>query len=331
MVRWPRWCSLLPLVPLLVLAASALEPERRLVIPLSPGQPALSDPFPLYNGPLGSPLISLQARLPANSSLVLAAELLDPWGAVALQLNQQAWRQSGSWQEQGETGSWEEGETESNLSFRPQRSGSYRLRLTAAELLNEANQPLETIIEVQVQIRQHSVDAPLLWLTAGITQAMAWILRTSVYGGRRQRQVRRVSEGRVALRLTAGGAGLVRVQVEARYERPSGGRPPLGRRPTARLTLSVAGPCGEPLLEKQQNLATEAHSSDGDAWLTVRQIIHLRLPRSQSIRVRADLMERLGDGGGPWELEWLQLVIQDGVVSPGPVAALPLNPHLEGA
>lgn len=185
----PRWCSLLPLVPLLVLAASALEPERRLVIALSPGQPALSDPFPLTVGPLASPLISLQARLPANSFLVLAAELLDPRGAVALQLNQQAWRQSGSWQEQGETGNWEENETEAQLSFRPQRSGSHRLRLTATELLTEANQPLQTIIEVGVQIRQHSVDAPLLWFTAGITQAMVLILRASVYGGRRRRQV----------------------------------------------------------------------------------------------------------------------------------------------
>jgi hypothetical protein len=181
--------SLLPLVPLLVLAASALEPERRLVIALSPGQPALSDPFPLTVGPLASPLISLQARLPANSFLVLAAELLDPRGAVALQLNQQAWRQSGSWQEQGETGNWEENETEAQLSFRPQRSGSHRLRLTATELLTEANQPLQTIIEVGVQIRQHSVDAPLLWFTAGITQAMVLILRASVYGGRRRRQV----------------------------------------------------------------------------------------------------------------------------------------------
>jgi hypothetical protein len=330
-VRWPRWCGLLPLVPLLVLAASALEPERRLVIALSPGQPALSAPFPLDGGSLGSPRIHLRASLPANSSLVLSAELLDPRGAVVLQLTQQAWRQSGSWYEEGQTGTWEEGETESHLSFRPQRSGSYRLRLSAEELSDGAGQPLQTPIVVQAGIRQHNVDAPLLWFTAAVTQAMAWILRASVYGGRRQRQVRRVSEGRVALRLTAGGAGLVRVQVEARYERPSGGRPPLGRRPTARLTLSVAGPCGEPLLEKQQNLATAAHSSDGDAWLTVRQIVHLRLPRSQSIRVRADLMERLGDGGGPWELEWLQLVIQDGVVSPGPVAALPLNPRLEGA
>jgi hypothetical protein len=121
--------------------------------------------------------------------LVLAAELLDPRGAVALQLNQQAWRQSGSWQEQGETGNWEENETEAQLSFRPQRSGSHRLRLTATELLTEANQPLQTIIEVGVQIRQHSVDAPLLWFTAGITQAMVLILRASVYGGRRRRQV----------------------------------------------------------------------------------------------------------------------------------------------
>lgn len=331
MVRWPRWCGLLPLVPLLVLAASALEPERRLVIALSPGQPALSAPFPLDGGPLGSPRIHLRASLPANSSLVLSAELLDPRGAVALQLTQQAWRQSGTWFEEGQSGTWEESETDSQLSFRPQRSGSYRLRLNAEELSDGAGQPLQTPIVVQAGIRQHSVDAPLLWFTAAVTQAMVWILRASVYGGWRQRQVRRVSEGRVALRLTAGGAGLVRVQVEARYERPSGDRPPLGRQKPARLSLSVAGPCGEPLLEEQQNLAAVARSSDGDAWLTVRQTVHLRLPRSLSLRVRADLTEQLEDGGGPWELEWLQLVIEDGVVSPGPVVTLSLNPGLEGA
>ena len=330
-MRWPRWCGLLPLLPLLVLALSALAPSRRLAVVLGPGQPAISEPFRLEAGPLGSPQISLRADLPANSALELALELLDSQGAVVLALSKQAWRESGTWSEGGESGTWEERDDQADLALRPPKSGSYRLRLTPEELLDSAGQPLQTPIVVQVEVRQHQVDAPLLWFTAAIGLAMVRILQASVYGNWRQRRALRLEDSRAAIRLRAGGDGLLRAVVRARYERPSSDRPPAAGLPPVRLELSVAGPRGEQLLQETLKLVPARHSNDGDHWLTVTQTVHLRLPQRESVRVQAVLSEQLADGGEPWAIEWIELVLEDGVVSPQPVAALPLDLNREGS
>lgn len=325
MVRWPRWCWLVPLLPLLVLALSAVVPSRRLAILLRPEQPAISEPFRLEGGPLGSPQISLRAELPANSALELEAELLDSQGAVVLALTKQAWRERGTWSEGGESGTWEERDDQADLALRPPRSGSYSLRLTLEEMLDSAGQPLQTPILMQVEVRQHSVDAPLLWFTAAVGLVMVRILQTSVYANWRQRRVLRLEDSRVAIRLRAGGDGLLRAVVRARYERPSSDRPPTGALPPVRLELSVAGPRGQRLRKEVLKLAPARHSSDGDHWLTVAQTVHLLLPERESVRVRAGLSEQLADGGEPWAIEWIELVLEDGVMTPDPVAALPLD------
>lgn len=330
-MRWPRWCGLLPLLPLLVLAVSTLAPSRRLAVVLRPEQTAISEPFRLEAGPLGSPQISLRAELPANSALELAVELLDSQGAVVLALSKQAWRESGTWSEGGESGTWEEHDDQADLALRPPESGSYRLRLTPEELLDSAGQPLQTPITVQVEVRQHRVDAPLLWFTAAIGLAMVRILQASVYGNWRQRRVLRLEDSQVAIRLRAGGDGLLRVMVQARYERPSSDRPPAAGLPAVRLELSVAGPRGEPLLQETLKPVPNRYSNDGDHWLTVEQTLHLRLAQRESVRVRAVLPEQLADGGEPWAIEWIELVLEDGVVVPEPVAALPLDLQRQGS
>jgi hypothetical protein len=325
MVRWPLWCGLLPLVPLLVLAVSALAPARSLVLAVSPRDPAVSAPFRLLDGPLGSPLITLRADLPANSAMGLAVDLLDERGEVVLELTKEGWRETGSWVEGGESGTWDESDTGLSLAMRPPASGTYRLRLSLEDLLDSAGQPLEVPVVVRATVRNHTVDAPLLWFTAAVSLGMVWILRSSVYGNWRQRRVLRVEEGRVALRLSAGGEGLLRVRLRARYERPRSDSPPTAVLPSARLELSVSGPRGERLLEQSHSLAPAHHSNDGDHWLTLERTFHLRLPEPESIRVRVDLTERLDDGGEPWEIEWLELVLEDGLVTPIPVTAPPLR------
>ncbi len=323
-VRWPLWCGLLPVLPLLILALSTLAPEKQLLIAVGPDDPATSEPFLMTSGLLGSPEITLAAELPANSSMGLDVDLLDERGTVVVQLTKEGWRETGTWVEDGQSGLWDESDTTVRLSLRPPASGTFRLRLSQEGLLDSVGRAMEAPVTVRASVRNHSVDAPLLWFTAAVSLVMVWIIQMSVYGNWRQRRVVLAEAGRVGLRLTAGGDGLLRLQLRARYERPRSESPPSAELPPVRLQLRVTGVRGEPLLEQTCSSAPECHTNDGDHWLTLQQTFHLRLAQPESIRVQFDLSEQLDDGGEPWEIEWLELQLEDGIVTPFPVSAPPL-------
>ncbi len=321
---WPLLAALLPAVPLLILAASALVPSQRQVIALEPDEPVLSAPFELRGGFLGYPRISLRAELPPDTAMELEADLLDRAGTVVLQFSQEGWRQTGTWAEDGATGTWDESEAAMAVALRPRTAGPHRLRLTLADLLDSAGLPRSEPITLRLEVRNHSVDAPLLWFTAVVSLAMVWILQASVYRGWRQRRLVRVEEARLGLRLRVGGPGLLQLVLRARWERPSSDRPPLADLQPVELTFTVSDELGRCRLNEQRTITPFHGSSEGDHWLSLAETFHLRVEEPQSLRFRFDLPERLQDGGEPWEIEWSELVLEDGVVTAFEVAALPL-------
>jgi hypothetical protein len=324
-VRWPLLLGLLPMMPLLVLLVSALEAPQRQVIAVAPEEPATGAPLRLEAGPLGAPLIRLDTELPANTAMGLAVELLDAGGSTVLELAKDGWRETGTWAEGGERGTWEESDTGVRLALRPPRTGVYRLRLTLEDLADTRGLPLEAPLAVRVTVRNHSVNAPLLWFTAAVTQVMVWIVHSATYGNAKLRRVLRVEENRAALRSRVGGAGLVRLAVRARYERPhsaAGAGPSL---PAATLELLVTDALGRLRLDHSLRVPPTGHASDGDHWLTVDRVMHLQVNEPTNLRFRLTLPETLDDGGEPWGIEWLELVLEDGLVSPHPVARLTLQ------
>ncbi len=325
LLLWPLASLLLPLLPLLVLAISALEWPRRLVMVVPEGQRVLSAPFELRDGWLGSPRLTLTAEIPPNSSVELDVDLLDAGGRTVLSLTKDGWRASGTWAEEGESGTWEEGDADLALAMRPDRSGRFRLAVQLQDLLDEAGRPLPHPVVVRGSVRNHSVDAPLLLFTAAVTLATALVLLKACYGIARGRWVRRSDEGIAAIRCDAGGPGLVRVGVVARWELPHDD-PPLGQPPpTAALELRVCDALGRPRLRHRQTLTVAHRSSDGDHWLSARQVIHLRLPEPCSHRFRVQLPETFRADGDLWEIEWLRLTVEDGLMTPRPVPVLSLD------
>ncbi len=325
MRRWPLLLWLLPLIPLLVLLLSWLEPPQRQQIAVAPEDSSTSEPLRLDSGLFGSPLIKLRAELPVNSSMGLGVELLDAGGATVLELAKDGWRETGTWSEGGESGRWEERDDGVRLSLRPPSSGVYRLRLTLEDLLDTAGVPLESPLLVRLEVRNHSVDAPLLWFTALVTLLMAGIAMGSIYRNWRLRKVLRLEDNRLRLRCRLGGAGLVRVEVRARYERPSSDAGPHSPRLKAELQLEVSDALGRSRLGFKRVLPVAAHSSDSDHWLTVEEVLHLKVGEPASLGLRLTLPDTIADGGEPWEIEWMRLVLEDGVLSPHPVAVLTLE------
>ena len=324
LLLWPLASLLLPLLPLLVLLLSALEGPRRLVMVVPEGQRVLSAPFALQDGWLGSPRLALTAEIPPNSSIALDVALLDATGRTVLDLTKEGWRASGVWAEGGESGTWQEDDAGLALALRPGRSGRFQLAVQVQDLLDEAGQPLPQPVVVRGSVRNHSVEAPLLWFTAVLSLAVVQVLLLACYGISRGRWVQRSQESSAAIRCGAGGPGLVRLGVVARWELPHDD-PPLGPPPgPAALELRVSDAQGRTLLQHRELVAVAHRSNDGDHLLSVRHSLHLRLPERGSYRFQLQLPEAFRADGDAWEIEWLQFTVEDGRMIAWPVPVLPL-------
>jgi hypothetical protein len=322
-VRWPQLALLLPLAPLLVLLAAVSGPRQRQLLVLEGEQPTLSRPFRLHDGWLGSPEIHLRAELPPNTAMALAVDLIDPAGRTVLQFDQEGWREQGIWQEDGESGRYDESDAELRLQLRPRQGGDHTLRLALEEFTDAAGRPLPASLRVALVVDNHSVDRPLLLITAAVTALLVRLLWVAVYGDCRLRRRLLLEDDVVALRLELGGPGLVRVQVLGRYEEPdvAPSRPAPPPR-QVELELAVSDAWGTLLLRERLTVPLRRHSNDDDHWWLASASRYLRLSEPTSVRLRASLPDPLA--GGALELEWIRLLVEDGVVTPWPVAVTPL-------
>lgn len=317
--RWPLLAGLLPLLPLLVLLLAALAPRQRQWLSLDQlEQPLLSRPFQLRSSWLGSPEIRLRSELPPNSSMALAVELLAADGTVLLALDQEGWREIGVWAEDGESGTYDESEAELRLQLRPQQSGEVRLRLRLEALSDAAGRPLPPPLRLQLEVHNHSVDVPLLWITALVTGVLVRLYWVAVYGDCRQRRRLRCDDDRVALRLPVAGPGLLRLQVRARYEEPDQPTTPLPAGPLeVPLRLHVSDGWGTLLAQQEHPLRLQRQGDSDDSWWGVSHHQLVRLADSGPLRVWAQLPDPVA--GGALELEWIELLVEDGVVTAWPV------------
>ena len=319
-MRWPLLAGLLPLMPLLVLLTSVVMPERRLPLLALDDEPALSAPFRLDAGWFGSPELELQANLPANSSATLAVDLLDPSGRPVLQFRKDAWRERGVWIEQGEQGSYDERDATALLALRPGSSGAYRLRVQLEEFLDARGQSLNQPLNLLLRVRPHAFDRGLLVFSSLVSCALLALFWLSVYGGCRRRRWLRVDEPQLVERLELGGTGLIRLRIRARFERGNGAV----HRLTMPLQLRLSDGWGRCLLRQRTTLQLSSGGSEGEVWF-IHHALWLQLASPRSLRIQVSIEP--AQAGPGLELEWLELLVEDGRQIPWPVAVTPFQPE----
>jgi hypothetical protein len=309
-VRWPCLAPLLPIVPLLPLALSALEAPQRQALLLLDATPVVTRPFRLDSSWLGSPRLDLTTDLPANSSAVVLVDLLNAEGRPVLSLSKDAWRERETWTEDGVSGTEESADVEVPLDLRPERAGTFRLRVALEDGRDAAGQPLTTPLRASLRVRNHSLDVPLILATAATGGLMAPLLWASVYGDCRRWWRLRGTDGAMDRRLVVGGTGLLRLRARARYAPRAG---PMGRLNPVPLRLRIEDRIGRPRLDTTWTAPLRPRQSrDGDSCAERLQLLLLRMGERDSLRFRIEVPESLANGAG--ELEWLELVVEDGVV-----------------
>lgn len=309
LLRWPWGLWLFPVVPLLILLVSSLVPQR--LLELQPAGPStwVSEPFVLEAGPLGSPFLKVRAQLPRNTQITYGVELLDPAGQVVLALSREGWRETGVWNEEGESGTYDESDSDLPLALRAQRQGVHRLRLRQEELSGSDGRPSNEPVVFSVSLARHRVNAPLLWLTSAaslVASTCAWLV---MVGPCRRRVVVRSREPRLTLRTDLG-PGLVRLSLQVDYwikeNQP--------RKEQPRLRLRLRDGWGRLRLQESRPIALQDATRKERTLLTGHQTLLVRVPERTSYQLLLEVPNTIGPS--PDALESVRLTLEDGVRVP---------------
>jgi len=311
LLRWPWGLWLLPVVPLVILLVSALVPQR--LLELQPAGPStwVSEPFFLEAGPLGSPFLMVRAQLPRNTQITYGVVLLDPAGQVVFSLSREGWRETGVWNEEGESGTYDESDSDLPLALRPPRQGVHRLRLRQEALSGSDGRPSGESVAFVVTLARHRVNAPLLWLTSAaalVASTCAWL---AMYGPCRRRVVVRSREPRLSLRTDLG-PGLVRLSLQVGYWALEG--QPRKVPPQPRLRLRLRDGWGRLRLQESRPIALQDATRKEKPLLRGHQTLLVRVPERTSYQLLLEVPNTIGPS--PDALESVRLTLEDGVRVP---------------
>lgn len=120
----------------------------------------------LKPSPIGALRVDVTANLPSGSAATYELQIRDQAGQVLASLVRDAWAESGSWAEGGESGTWSESELDAALDLRAQKSETITLAIAVLEHTNEQGTELKTAVPFDVQVYSGAVDQRYLWAGA---------------------------------------------------------------------------------------------------------------------------------------------------------------------
>lgn len=129
------------------------------------GNPVQLQSVQLNRGTIGALRINAKAIVPTNRWITYEIRVLDEQGNILGTAVKQAWKESGTWYEEGESGTWEEQDLRGGLDVRLGENEQDVVNLAVAVLEytdtsgNAINQP----VSFQVTVKKGVVDSRYLW------------------------------------------------------------------------------------------------------------------------------------------------------------------------
>lgn len=227
---------------------------------------------------VGALRIDAKASIPNNHGVVYEIQLLDKQGKLIASATKDAWRESGVWYEDGESGTWNEDDLNAGLDVRAKKgeevtvaisvldyenlSGGRARSLTTFSVDditgNQANKPKTTknSVNFDVKITNGVVDGRHLW--PGLFGTLALSVMTFIAAPRSGKKVisKTINDSDPSERATLGGANkLVRVKINVTSDETS------PRAMQARLVVNDS--YGEQLYSENIPLNLKFHREDG--------------------------------------------------------------------
>ncbi|MEM7716193.1 MAG: hypothetical protein AAF349_21915 [Cyanobacteria bacterium P01_A01_bin.68] len=227
---------------------------------------------------VGALRIDAKASIPNNHGVVYEIQLLDKQGKLIASATKNAWRESGIWYEDGESGTWNEDDLDAGLDVRAKKGEEVTVAISILEyenlsggkarslttfsvddvIGNQANKPKATTnsVNFDVKITNGVVDGRHLW--PGLFGTSALAIMTFIAAPRSGKKVisKTINDSDPSERATLGGANkLVRVKINVTSDETS------PREMRARLVINDS--YGEQIYSKNIALNLTFHREEG--------------------------------------------------------------------
>lgn len=164
---WP-WLALLTAgVAFLSLLTSSAS-ERTLLadylFSLPPdGQKANTPLFQLQPDAIGALRVDLRANIPSGRWVTYEIQVRDGQGEVVAAALKEAWHESGTWHEGGQSGVWSERDVRGGLDVRSKQPEAVQLSVVVLDYTDTAGQDIDEPVSFSLTIQDGVVDTSYLW------------------------------------------------------------------------------------------------------------------------------------------------------------------------
>jgi preprotein translocase subunit Sec61beta len=163
----------------LVLLAYLFAPSGRTLISgdiqVSPQQTTQIQPIELKRQLIGALSIDVTAQIPSNQWLTYEIQLTDNQGKILASGLKQAWYETGTWYEEGESGSWQENDLQAGLDVRAQQPEPVTIGLAVLDYTDTSGKDINQPVSFNLNVRNGVVDTRYLWPGIIGTIILTWL------------------------------------------------------------------------------------------------------------------------------------------------------------
>ncbi|NES82428.1 MAG: hypothetical protein F6K10_14050 [Moorea sp. SIO2B7] len=174
----------------------------------------------LKPGLLGALRIDVRAIIRTNHWVTYEIQVLDAQGNIIGSAIKQAWKESGTWYEDGESGTWSEKDLMAGLDIKAKKEESITIAIKVLEYGNISGQELDLPVSFRVEVLNGVIDSRYLQagLFATIVLAIIAVYAVPTTGNKVIRK--KIADSDPSERAIVGGAdNLVRVKVKTRGDK----------------------------------------------------------------------------------------------------------------
>lgn len=223
-------------------------------VAVSQGEVTKIEAFPIQPQ-IGALRIDARAVIPSNRWVTYDIQLLDKQGKLIASAIKQAWSESGTWYEDGESGSWSENDLKAGLDVRAKKNEEVTIAISVLGYGDTSGREFTEAVSINVKVSNGVVDAKHLWPGLFGTLAFALMTAISIPGVGKKVISKTINDSDLSDRAILGGTNkLVRVKINVKSDENTP--------QTMQARLVINNSYGEELYSKNLDLNLTFHRED---------------------------------------------------------------------
>ncbi|MFW6359467.1 MAG: hypothetical protein ACOC0N_09700 [Chroococcales cyanobacterium] len=169
--------------------------------------------------PVGALRIDVQSQILRNQWVTYEIQILDSEGEVLASAIKQAWKESGTWYEDGESGTWYEEDIGGGLDVQAKREETISIAIAVLEYGETSGRELDLVVPFRVTVKNGVVDTRYLFAGMVGTIALGIVAWIAVPLTGEKAIAKTINDSDPSDRATVGGSDkLVRVTVNVKAD-----------------------------------------------------------------------------------------------------------------